>query len=57
MSVLKARIGVRDDEQKRTFTRQEITDDKCRYLKPASGCGMTVEKERTHPKNVIPHDS
>ena len=31
-----------------TFPRREITDDKCRYSKPASGCGMTNKKEGSH---------
>jgi hypothetical protein len=35
-------------------TRREITDDKCRYSKPASGCGMTNKKEHTPLKTVIP---
>ena len=40
----RSRIGVRDDEQERTFPQQEITDDDCRYSKPASPFGSLRDR-------------
>ena len=43
---------VRDDEQERTFPQQEITDDDCRYSKPASPLGSLRDRAGRIKKSV-----